>query len=198
MIDIVTVHHNSFNKKLALDLSDRLEELEPGVFNHILHDNSVDNVGFAAGCNFGAKLGSSNVIGFLNPDVVLHKAFSDQVVSILSIPGIEVTGNRFGKHSSELEVWGVKNWVCGAVFFTTRYWWDKLGGFDEQFVWSFEETDFIRRTEALGGVVRSANLPITHDSPVDDSEEDREYKERYFEKAKIKFYEKWSSGGCLL
>lgn len=190
VIDIVIVYHNEKNKAQTDELVKVIEALEPGVSIYT-HSNMEQNIGFAAGCNRGAKLGTGEVIGFLNPDVIIDGPFSDIVEEIL-VGDVVVTGNRFGKPQSHLDIWGVKEWVCGASFFTKRSHFESLGGFDEQFVWSFEETDFIRRTEKMGGVVVPADLPIRHESPSDDSEVDRAYKDVQFRLAQKRYYDKWT------
>ena len=189
-IDIVTVYHNSKNYGQSLDLLEKLDEFESGRFTFIPHSNIENNLGFAKGCNIAAAQGSSPIIGFLNPDVNVLGPFVNEVTAVLNA-GAKITGERFGKPDSHLKIWGVKDWVCGATFFTTREHWVELGGFDERFVWSFEETDFIRRTEALGGCAKSINLPLSHSSPNDDSVADIAYKDSQFALAQRRYYEKW-------
>lgn len=191
MIDIVTVYHNENNKRDAFLLGARLHELEGDRINFVAHSNIEQNLGFAKGCNRGAALGDSQIIGFLNPDVVVKGPFVDQVVDILSDPAVVITGCRFGKPQVELNEWGVRNWVCGATFFVEREWFEKLGGFDERYEWSHEETDFIRATERLGGMVKEAPLPFLHASPTNDNARDAAYKVVKFEEARAVFRGKW-------
>jgi len=69
-----------------------------------------------------------------------------------------------------------------------------MNGFDEQFIWSHEETDFIRRTEVSGGICKSfgeAELRIVHSSPQDDSPQDRAWKEEHFAMAARRYQAKW-------
>lgn len=194
-IDIVTVIHNEANALLAESLYESLLKHEdPDRFTFTIHDNRVENVGFAKGCNIGASKGRSDIIGFLNPDTEVHGPFIDKVEYMLSFEAIPVTGCRFNKPDSHLKEWGVRDWVCGAAFFTRRRHFELLGGFDEGFVWSFEETDFIRRTEGLGLRVVPTKLPLAHSSPLDDSPEDTAYKEKYFALAKQRYKEKWGDG----
>lgn len=190
-IDIVTVFHNEKNRLESEALASSLDEFERGHFNFLARDNRVSNIGFAAGCNYAAALGTSPIIGLLNPDVQLRGAFIAKVEAMLSMSDIKITGMDFGKPRFEQRLWGVNNWVCGAVFFTTREWWEELGGFDEQFVWSHEETDFIRQTESRGFRCRPIHLPIVHSSPIDDVPHDIAYKERNFKLASEAFYRKW-------
>ena len=191
MIDIVTVYHNKINKQQAEDLQTRLAEIEPDC-NFFPHSNEEDNLGFAKACNLKAALGSAEIIGFLNPDVEILNRFSDTVIDIMKNPKIVITGNRFNKPSRELKIWGVNDWVCGASFFVKRSFFEQVGGFDERFIWSWEETHMIRTAESMGFSVRSHELPIKHSSPEINSLEDSEYKNRYFNLGSKIYYNHWS------
>lgn len=192
MIDIVTVVHNDSYYDMAVNLRDRICQFEDeSDFNFFIHDNRLDNIGFAKGCNAGARWGNSEIIGFLNPDVYVKGQFISKVKSALAPEVVKVTGCRFKKPDSHLREWGVENWVCGAVFFVDRSYFERLGGFDEGFEWSFEETDFIRRTEEDGFKVTSIDLPITHSSPINDSIVDAKYKEEKFAAAQAYYIKKW-------
>lgn len=188
-IDIVTVFHNEENQSLAWDLHKQISTFED-TFGFYLHDNSEVNLGFSRACNIAAARGTSPIIGFLNPDCEVRGSFISTVENALVDP-VVIVGNRFEKKDVELREWGVKNWVCGATFFVLRDWFEEMGGFDERFVWSHEETDFIRRTEQAGKRVLDLSLPIHHKSPLSDSPKDREYKTRMFEEAKALYVEKW-------
>jgi GT2 family glycosyltransferase len=190
MIDIVTVIHNDTNKALAADLLSDISEHEKD-FTFSVHSNEVENLGFAKGCNIGASYGTNPVIGFLNPDVKVWGGFVDPVLQVFRDSSTVITGNRFGKPDLELREWGVRDWVCGAVFFVKRNWFESVGGFDEGYPWAWEETDLIRQAEHAGLTVRSTHLPITHSSPVDDSDVDREYKVKNFEIGRSRFNRKW-------
>lgn len=192
MMDIVTVYHNNVNLAQADQLWTDLRQYEdPGKFRFYAHSNVRENLGFAKGCNVGAAKGDSEFIGFLNPDVEVRGRFIDLVEEILRLPDVVITGCRFNKPQVELDEWGVKEWVCGAAFFVRRDWWVELGGFDERYVWSHEETDFIRQTEARKKKILPAELPIKHASPTSDSSRDRQYKEVHFAEASKAYREKW-------
>lgn len=190
-IDIVTVYHNSKNYGQSLDLLEKLDEFESGRFTFIPHSNIENNLGFAKGCNIAAAQGSSPIIGFINPDVNVLGPFVSTVQNAFMREIVKVVGMDFGKPRFEQDIWGVRNWVCGAVFFVRRDWWELLGGFDERFEWSHEETDFIRQTESRGFKVKPIILPISHSSPNDDSARDLAYKKLKFDQASKAFYEKW-------
>jgi hypothetical protein len=191
MIDIVTVYHNAKNLQQADDLwTDLCRYEDTASFAFYGHSNIENNLGFAKGCNIAAAKGTGDVIGFLNPDVKIRGPFFHFVERTLG-GDVKVTGCRFGKRQVELDEWGVNQWVCGATFFVLRDWFEELGGFDEQFVWSHEETDFIRRTERKRKKVIPLDLPIEHDSPSDDARTDADYKIRHFDEAKVLYRKKW-------
>jgi GT2 family glycosyltransferase len=191
MIDIVTVYHNETNKAQANELYDRLCDIEID-FTFFAHSNREKNLGFAKGCNIGASKGNSPIIGFLNPDVTVQGPFIKKVEKTLSQENVVITGCRFNKPDFELKLWGVKQWVCGAVFFVLRDWFELLGGFDERYVWSHEETDFIRQTELRNKIIKPIELPIEHASPDQDSFRDQSYKQKHFHQAQIEYAKKWA------
>jgi len=190
MIDIVTVFHNKENYEQSNELCAALQQYEPNNFTMFLHSNMVNNKGFSKACNIEAARGSSRVIGFLNPDVVVEGPFVNQIEEAIS-GDVVIAGSSFGKPREELKIWGVKNWVCGAAFFVSREWFEKLGGFDERFVWSHEETDMIRTTELLGKQIADIEIPISHSSPAVNSPQDTAYKTSYFDLAAREYYMKW-------
>ena len=192
-IDIVTVFHNEINRAQAVELHDAILKYHPTGWRFIVVDNTVRNRGFAKGCNWGAfhPQAKSPIIGFLNPDTSVDGAFMERVSNALRDPRVVITGSRFAKPQRELEIWGVQDWVCGAAMFVKRDYFTSAGGFDENFVWAWEETDLIRRAQEEGLRTRSIKLPLHHRSPDDDSDEDAEYKRYYFEQGAQRYVRKW-------
>lgn len=190
-VDIITVFHNQANLALARGLVEAVERVEPGRCTVTLVDNTVENRGFARGCNFGAAGGLLPVLGFLNPDVEVLGPFLDQVLASLSRPDVAITGARFGKPDHELESWGVTEWVCGAALFVRRDLFEALGGFDERFVWGWEETDLIRRVQAIGRRVEALPLPLRHESPSVQSGPDVVYKGHHLARGWELYQQKW-------
>lgn len=190
-IDIITVFHNEFNFRQAIDLVQSTEQFElPGRIRWRLVDNRINNRGFAKGCNYGAYDAQTEIIGFLNPDVIVKGPFVDDVMMTIG-QGAAITGSRFGKPDHELHTWGLRDWVCGACFFVDRGLFEHLDGFDERFVWGWEETDFIHRAREIGERVKSIELPIEHDSPTFNPPADAEYKHTHFEHGAKVFRERW-------
>lgn len=192
-VDLVTVFHSDKNRRQALELEDELFQ-HHGDDEHwtlIGVDNRIENRGFARGCNVGAADGKAPIIGFLNPDLRVKGEFLSLIRKTL-VGNVQVTGSRFGKSHLEYQrIWGCHEWVCGACFFVRRDWWEKLGGFDERFVWGWEETDFIRRTQRERGLVVALDVPVEHESPHDDDPADIRYKNLHFNNGARLFYERW-------
>jgi GT2 family glycosyltransferase len=192
--DVVVVYHNQRNHNQTKALFEVLSLYADRTFNFIPVDNRKTNRGFAPGCNYGALRGSSPLIGFLNPDVLIGGSFLGLVEDALSDPAVVITGERFGKPQWEIDMWGCRDWVCGAAFFVKRDWFDAGGGFDPRYTWGWEETDLIRRAQQENRLVRSIDLPLEHASPSDDTPEDSSYKNFHFTRGAHLFRTKWQGG----
>jgi GT2 family glycosyltransferase len=191
--DLVTVFHNDENYQLHLKLFDAIKRIETsGGFQLIGVDNRRNNRGFAAACNLGAfhPQAKAPMIGFLNPDVEIDGPFIHQASAGLH-DKVVITGCRFDKPENELRAWGVRNWVCGAAFFVERQWFASVGGFDERFVWSWEETDLVRQAEAQGLACSPIHLPIRHQQATTNTDEDAAYKRYYFNQGEQRYRAKW-------
>jgi hypothetical protein len=195
MFDVVVVYHSETNYQQHLVVVDRLRQHAEGPYNLYVHDNSQDNIGFGPACNIEVAKGHYPFIALLNPDCWVEGPFFGIVLDVFADPRIKITGGNFNKNPVEIKDWGCKDWVCGAAMFVRRDWWNEMGGFDPQFVWSHEETDLIRRSETAGGVVKSLGpeeLPILHSSPAIESPEDSAYKQYWMGEGARRFHEKWN------
>jgi GT2 family glycosyltransferase len=191
VIDIVTVSHNAKNEALARRLGNVLRSHSDCHYNFVTVNNRVHNVGFGPACNLGARHGICPIVGFLNPDVEVSGEFSHLVCEAFEDPEVVIAGENFGKPEWEYNLWGCADWVCGAAFFVRRGWFEVVGGFDERYKWSWEETDLIRLAQEQGKKVKSIELPISHASPTGDNHADRLYKSTHFEQGKKLFDAKW-------
>ena len=191
MIDIITVIHTDRNRTQAGDMLAQLKEQADGPFRAFIVDNSTNNRGFGPACNLGAKEGSAPILGFLNPDCKIFGPFIGDVISVFENPRVVIAGNRFGKPQEEVDSWGLQRWVCGAAAFFRRSWFEQVGMFDEQFVWGWEESDLIMRAQRTEMGVLELNLPIHHESPADDTDEDREYKRHWLNQGWLLYRHKW-------
>jgi GT2 family glycosyltransferase len=181
-IDVIVVYHRNENEKQARALEQQVRQYESEErVRFLFGDNRHHNIGFGARCNLVAfEDVLAPVVGFLNPDVNVTGPFSELVTDTLT-DKIVVTGERFGKPSRDLQIWGVRDWVCGAAMFVDRVWFDRLNGFDPAYVWSWEETDFIRRTFDAGKRVKSIHLPIAHPPAGETFDpKDAAYKRKWF------------------
>lgn len=198
MIDIVTVIHNDTNREQAELLREQIVRFHEGTkdWNFIVRDNSQDNIGFAAGCNWGAfkaEYTRHPYIGFINPDCTVTGPFFQKIDRVFSTDKkCVITGSKFNKPKFEIHHWGLRDWVCGAAFFVRRDWFERVDGFDEGYVWAWEETDLIREAVASGLKCKSILLPIEHASPTEDTTEDARYKRENFELGRRRFERKWS------
>jgi GT2 family glycosyltransferase len=82
--DVVVVNNGSVGPEIeAAGRFDRVTVLSPGA-----------NVGFAAGCNFGARRAEGDVLVFLNPDTVVAPGAIHQLALALSSSGIGIAMPR--------------------------------------------------------------------------------------------------------
>lgn len=192
-VDIVTIWHNATNRDEMYALLEELCEHEDRTgFAFFAVDNSVENRGFSKGCNYGAAKGDAPLIGFLNPDCRIDGPFLDAIEAAFEDPNVVIAGSSHGKPEREVRLWGLQSWVCGCTMFVRRSWFEEIGGFDEAYVWSFEDTDLCRTAEAAGRrVLTMDDLPIYHASPTQNSTEDAKYKRRHFAEASRVFHNKW-------
>lgn len=193
-MDVVTVFHSEKAYRDHLELTSLIARYEAkGGWQMIGVDNRVTNRGFAAGCNLGAfdERANAPVIGFINPDAIVTAAFMDDVMAAMR-DGAVIAGPNFGKTPEEIRSWGLRTWVCGAAFFVNREWFTEVGGFDEQFVWAWEETDLCRRAEQQRRKITNLRLPIEHDSPDENTPEEAAYKNEHFDRGAILYRRKWT------
>jgi GT2 family glycosyltransferase len=176
----VSVDFIIINYHCTEDVSRLMGEIEvtsPVAHTITVIDNSLDNRGFSVAANLGAFLGSGDIVAFLNPDIHLVPCWMDETLTALyGDPQLVIAGPRlddgYGWPRVSKQVNGINDWVCGAAFFVKRWFFDSVGGFDERFFFTYEETDLCRQAETLGYRVRTLNEAnpvvkhIRHDLPI--------------------------------
>lgn len=142
------------------------------------------NDGFGSGVNRGAEraweLGCVGMI-VVNPDVALASSDADalreevvRVPETLTAPLVLGPDGRPWGRLGRVDVRAGRlrgagdaagpTWVSGACFGIHRDLWDRLGGFDEDYVMYWEDVDLsVRCQEAGGAVVVREDVVVTHD-----------------------------------
>lgn len=156
------------------------------------------NLGYARSCNRGAAVARAPILIFLNNDTIPRQGWLEELVSCLERnPNAGVLGAKllypdsdliqhagvlfdsFGlpyhKHryhradSSSVNRESIIPAVTGACMLTTASLFRALGGFDEQFLNGFEDTDYCLRVQAAGrDVVYCPESELLHYESISD------------------------------
>lgn len=134
-----------------------------------------DNKGFGAGNNVGAKVSQGEVIGFVNPDIVLVEPIFKQIYSDfekntnVAIEGIQLLKKDlrpgysfyFEYNTKVWRNWTIKLWnklgrfneknmfITGANLFVRKDMFMNVGMFDENIFMYFEESDVTSRIKSI-------------------------------------------------
>jgi len=154
----------------AIVVNDRLRVVTP-----------TDNLGYAGGCNEGARQASGDVLVFINSDAVVAPGAIDILVEALADPSVGlVTGSirlgdrpelinavgnpmhylgytwagGIGDDAHDHLVGGEVTCISGATFAVTAQFWAELGGFDPTYFAYGEDVDLSIRTWQSGRSVR--------------------------------------------
>lgn len=180
--DLILVSHNSKNdlEKLLPSISKYTENL-----NLIVVDNSdqketidflkgnsgnwsikfVENKGYGAACNAGAKEAKSEFIVFMNCDLEVSEGWLEELLRPFNDDHIAITGARLFSDKGQEFPTPAKDMAIGCVFAMRRSIYDELGGFDENYFLFFEETDMCRRAMDAGYKVVRSDAKIVHFHP---------------------------------
>lgn len=136
---------------------------------------SEKNLGFGAGHNLLAKKAQATYLLLLNPDVkVIEPNTIGRLVNGIQKFKAQVIGPRLITAKRRTQWWDHGHWrprkeparvlwVSGAVFFIEKTWFDRLGGFDENFFLYVEEEDLCWRLRKEGGsVVYDPTITVMH------------------------------------
>ncbi len=147
-------------------------------FPSVKLEESKVNLGYAGGCNRGAKLATFDYIVFMNSDIEVSEKWLEPLVKKCSDPDVAVCGGKILLNNTRNRIYstgGVVNifsipidrglqeedkgqydaledmaYVSGAAMMVDRSVFEKLGGFDEDFFAFCEEVDFCFRSRLSG------------------------------------------------
>lgn len=151
----------------------------------------ANNSGFGAGNNIGARAATGEIIGFLNPDVILIEPIFSQIYKdfkrdvTLALEGIKLlyedltSGFSFyyDYNTKIWRNWTIKVWnrlnrfdekrmfISGANLFVRSSVFFEIGMFDENIFMYYEEPELIRRIKGLNRGLRigfNKNLKMIH------------------------------------
>jgi N-acetylglucosaminyl-diphospho-decaprenol L-rhamnosyltransferase len=142
--------------------------------------NTFSNPGFAKGCNLGASIATGKILFFLNPDTkilddklnTILPLLADATLGIVAPTLLTKTGKpqpwRAGAEITPLQT-VLQNilfkkkfplsqktpaaklaWVSGAAMLIKKDFFEKIGGFDENFFMYFEDVDLCKRVRQFG------------------------------------------------
>jgi len=157
-------------------------------FSDFIFLRNPENLGFVGGNNVGAKLCSGEVIIFLNNDTIVDPHWLDEPAKLFENPKIGIVQSNLRLlsdpripdsigHSISAIGLPIENYFFmdepekpvpifggkGAALFVRRDLFEKLGGFDEDYFFYFEETDLCWRARLLGyEVYFSPNSIVLH------------------------------------
>lgn len=177
IVDFVLINYHC-----GADIGRVISEIEttfPWEHTVTVIDNSYDNRGFSKAANMGSRWGNGDFIAFINPDLYLMNGWADNIIAALQNPDVAIAGARLNDGMPwprDVSSNGIKTWVCGACYFVRRNFFELVGGFDEQFFFTYEETDLIKQAENMGFliVVTDEDKPkinhIRHNTPFHDQQ----------------------------
>ncbi|XSG74687.1 glycosyltransferase family 2 protein [Herpetosiphon llansteffanensis] len=196
-IIVVTYNHARYigdclNSLLALDPApselvvvdnasrDETAKIVKSQFPQVRFVQTGANLGFAGGCNQGARLTSAEYIVLANPDLIVQPDWLEQLIAPLERwPNIGAVGGKLlyrdgitlqhaggvlrlpwglghhrgvGEHDhGQYNALETVDYVTGAAFACRRSTWESLDGLDEQFYPAYyEEVDFCTRLRRAG------------------------------------------------
>ncbi len=107
----------------------------------LVHDNTANNIGFAAGAKAAAARGSDGLVLFVNPDGDLPRATVTALEAALDDPEVVAAAANLRPMNPPASADGTQEWLSGACFVTRRTAFEKVGGFDERLFMYGEDVD---------------------------------------------------------
>jgi GT2 family glycosyltransferase len=127
-------------------------------------DNTIDNVGFAAGSNLAAARGSDELICFVNPDGDLTPECLDRLESALEDPSLVAVGPNLGRRMNQrLLDDGSPAFLSGCCLMVRRAAFERVGGFDERLFMYGEDVDLSWKLRRIGRLRRVEDAHYPHD-----------------------------------
>lgn len=124
-----------------------------------------ENKGFGAGCNEGAARGNSEIVVFLNCDLIATENWLENLLKPFQDSKVVVAGARLYNLDNEEYPTAEKDSAIGCCMAVRRSIFDELGGFDENFFLFFEEVDFCKRVREAGYKVVRSEAKLIHTHP---------------------------------
>lgn len=138
-----------------------------------------ENIGFAKGCNYGAKMSSGNFLYFLNPDTEIEHSLDRDISYVMEHPdtvyvsplvnpnGSEENPKRVMPTLKNIFLWNIRSrkaayWYKGASVFLSREMFIHLGQWPEDYFMYSEDLDLFFNIWKKGIPVKKLSTPILH------------------------------------
>jgi hypothetical protein len=157
---IVVLESNTEANDLGFVYTGGTAKVETIVPDETFNFNRFYNIGMS-------RLQDSELLLFLNNDLVFNESsiqrtidFFTKYPELMSATPLDPEYSTHKKYLGNLDpIWGykVKNQVCGWAIFARREVFDKIGQWDEQFIFWYQDNDYSSTIEAAG--LKHALLP---------------------------------------
>lgn len=170
-------------------------------FSVITRDFNLTGRGFACSCNEGAKInkGLGEFILFLNDDVIIKNPdmFLNDIINGFADDSVAMVGTNASK------MHGIhSNYINGAVMCIRREAFEKMGGFDEDYFFMWEDNDICENVLNHGWKINVVRSNASHSGRLSKRNESDFWITNY-ENGKERFENKWKGkkrfiGSCIV
>ena len=126
-------------------------------------DNTGPKLGYAAGANRAAEMGSGDLVAFVNPDLHPEPGFFDILDRALDDPGVVAAAGEQGPQW-RIEWPDEPEWLSGACLVVRRDAFEAIGGFDERLFMYCEDVDLSYKLSKMGRLAECPGAKATHHS----------------------------------